>query len=74
MEQQTINAVDVYQVVTDRIIKLLEAGTIPWKKPWIEAGLPCNVITKNFYKGINVFLLASLDYEKNHVRKIGIAH
>lgn len=52
MEQQTINAVDVYQIVTDRIIELLEAETIPWKKPWIEAGLPCNVITKNFYKGV----------------------
>ncbi len=65
MQQQTTTAPDVYQMVTDRIIELLEAGTVPWKKPWVGAGLPCNVISRKFYKGINVFLLASLDYEKN---------
>lgn len=25
---------NVYQMVTDRIIQQLEEGTIPWKKPW----------------------------------------
>ena len=25
---------DVYQIVTDRIIAQLEAGVIPWQKPW----------------------------------------
>lgn len=25
---------DVYQMVTDRIIKNMEQGIIPWKKPW----------------------------------------
>lgn len=28
-------SIDVYQVVTDRIISELEKGEIPWKKPWI---------------------------------------
>lgn len=65
MQQQTSTTIDVYQTVTDRIIELLEAGTVPWKKPWTEAGLPANLITRNPYKGINVFLLSSLDYEKN---------
>lgn len=27
---------DVYQIVTDRIIRQLEQGTIPWHKPWIS--------------------------------------
>lgn len=26
--------IDVYQIVTERIVKQLESGTIPWKKPW----------------------------------------
>ncbi len=29
-------AVNVYQMVTDRIIAALESGTIPWEKPWIN--------------------------------------
>lgn len=65
MQQHTNAAPDVYQIVTNRIIEHLEAGTIPWQKPWVEAGLPSNLITKKPYRGINVFLLASLDYEKN---------
>lgn len=26
----------VYAIITDRIVKALEAGTIPWKKPWMS--------------------------------------
>ena len=29
-------AVNVYQMVTDRIIAALESGTNPWEKPWIN--------------------------------------
>ncbi len=65
MQLQTSTAIDVYQIVTDRIVELLEAGTVPWKKPWAETGLPENLITHKPYRGINVFLLSSLDYEKN---------
>ncbi|MBS1594112.1 MAG: DUF1738 domain-containing protein [Bacteroidetes bacterium] len=52
-------------MVTDRIIALLEAGTIPWRKPWNDAGMPKNLITKKAYRGVNVFLLASLGYKHN---------
>ena len=32
-----------YQVITDRILTLLEQGTVPWHKPWDSAmGLPRN--------------------------------
>ena len=27
-------AVDVYQMVTDRLIAELESGVIPWSRPW----------------------------------------
>ena len=29
---------DIYAEVTDRIIKQLEQGVIPWQKPWIASG------------------------------------
>lgn len=68
---------DVYQMVTDRIIELLEAGTIPWQKPWSETGIPMNAISKRAYRGINLWLLLSLNYERNlfltwdQLKKIG---
>jgi antirestriction protein ArdC len=46
----------VYEIITDRIIKQLEAGEIPWSKPWITAQ-PKNVISGKNYKGINVLML-----------------
>lgn len=53
---------DIYKAVTDRILELLEQGTVPWKKP-IRSGegagkLPTNLVSLNAYRGINVFLLA----------------
>jgi antirestriction protein ArdC len=57
--------VDVYEVVTNRIILLLEQGTVPWRKPWTDKGLPMNAITKRPYRGINMMLLNSLDYSHN---------
>src|ERR1043165_6037512 len=56
---------DVYQIVTDCIIKQLELGTVPWRKPWTDAGLPQNLITKRPYRGINVWLLALLNFPRN---------
>ena len=50
---------DVYQIVTDQVISLLEQGKIPWQKPWRggAAGMPKNAISKKPYRGVNVFLL-----------------
>jgi len=56
---------DVYQIVTDRIIRELEKGTVPWRKPWTDAGLPQNAITKRPYRGINVWLLSMLGFTHN---------
>jgi len=56
---------DVFALVTDRIIDQLEKGTVPWKKPWTSAGMPTNLITGNAYRGVNVWLLNSLEYEHN---------
>jgi len=37
---------DVYQLVTDKIIGMLETGVVPWRRPWSSAGLPRNLVTK----------------------------
>jgi antirestriction protein ArdC len=53
-----------YDRITDRIIALLEQGTVPWQKPWkARTGLPRNFVSKNPYRGINVFLLIASMYE-----------
>lgn len=57
---------DVYTIVTNRIIEKLENGVVPWQQPWSQAGLPKNLISKHQYRGINVWLLASLNYSQNH--------
>ncbi|MBX7109627.1 MAG: ssDNA-binding domain-containing protein [Chitinophagales bacterium] len=66
MNNTTTEKRDVYTIVTDRIIELLKQGTIPWKKPWAEAGIPQNLISRRVYRGLNVMLLASLGYEQNY--------
>jgi len=49
---------DVYQVVTDRIIRLLESGTVPWRRPWKGGDqAPRNFVSCKAYRGINLFLL-----------------
>lgn len=51
---------DVYQAVTDEVLTLLEAGTVPWHRPWqVEAGVPRSLSSRRPYRGINPFLLAA---------------
>ncbi len=57
----------IYQTVTDRIISNLKAGVIPWEKPWKTpryAGgpFPRNFYTGKPYRGINILLLWSSEY------------
>jgi antirestriction protein ArdC len=69
---------DAYQIITDRIIHLLEQGTVPWQKPW-QGGetMPRNLVSKKEYRGINVFLLHAMSYESpfwltfNQARELG---
>lgn len=48
---------NVYEIVTSRIMELLEQGEIPWRKPWKSSGGARNLISKRPYRGINQFLL-----------------
>ncbi len=56
----------VYDIVTETIIKKLEEGTIPWKRPWNGLGSPKNIISKKEYQGINRFLLDIPRYDSNY--------
>ncbi len=73
----TSQKLDVYAIVTNRIIELLEKGTVPWKQPWADAGMPMNLLSKRAYRGINLWLLLSLRYSKNlfltwdQIKKLG---
>ncbi|GGH55695.1 hypothetical protein GCM10007423_63500 [Dyadobacter endophyticus] len=54
---------DVFQVVTDRIIKMLEDGVNPWRKTWLvepnsDFAGPKNYVSKKPYRGINFFMLS----------------
>ena len=56
--------VQIYELITQRIIGLLTQGTVPWHKPWtVRTGMPRNLVTQKPYRGINVFLLLALRYE-----------
>jgi antirestriction protein ArdC len=53
----------IYQAITDRIIKKIEAGTIPWQKPWTAAaGVPRNIVSKKPYQGVNVLILSTTEF------------
>jgi antirestriction protein ArdC len=53
---------DVYEIVTNKIMELLTQGEIPWKKPWQSKGGAKNLVTKKHYNGINQILLNCSPY------------
>jgi antirestriction protein ArdC len=52
----------VYEMVTERVIAMLEEGTVPWRKTWSAGSAPRNIEGRP-YRGINVFLLAMAPYQ-----------
>ncbi|GMQ30711.1 ArdC family protein [Algoriphagus confluentis] len=54
---------DVYESFTQLILDKLEQGVVPWYQPWNCNGLPSNYLTKKPYRGINLWLLLSLNHE-----------
>ncbi len=68
---------DIYEMVNAQIIELLEAGTVPWHKPWSGGDSPKNLISKKPYRGLNIMLLGSRPFASpywltyNQAQKIG---
>lgn len=61
---------DIYQEVTNKILKLLDEGTVPWRNPIRRSaesdGIPRSLSTKKPYRGINFFLLAMTSLIKGY--------
>ena len=57
----TLQRLTPYDVMTNRLLALLEQGTVPWHRPWDSAmGLPRNLVSQRAYRGINVWLLTAM--------------
>jgi hypothetical protein len=64
----SINA--LYEQVTDRIIRELEQGNIPWIKPWVMGTPASNLISKKPYQGINsITMTFEIELEQHHLTK-----
>lgn len=47
---------NVYEVITERILEQLEAGVVPWRRPWEQVESK-NIATGKKYRGINAITL-----------------
>jgi antirestriction protein ArdC len=52
-EQRSASRPGLYQEITDKIIRQIEAGTIPWVQPWASntsLSIPRNASTQRAYR------------------------
>jgi antirestriction protein ArdC len=58
---------DVYERVTNAVIEALEAGVVPWDKPWKNiGGVPRNLNSGRPYRGMNIFMTAMTAMSKGY--------
>lgn len=53
-----------YKEITSEIIGKLRQGKVPWHQTW-KSGLPANAVTHKPYRGVNIWLLATYQYQSN---------
>src|SRR5262245_53543747 len=56
---------DIYTAVTNRVLKQLEEGVVPWRKTWVT-GVPKSLTTGREYRGINILLLGMSAYHSRY--------
>lgn len=50
---------DVFATLTNKLIAALEAGVVPWRRPWrLDRCVHHNALTGQPYRGLNAFLLS----------------
>lgn len=54
---------NVYEIVTQKVLDKIDQGTIPWRKPWGTYGRQRNYVTRRPYSGMNQFLLNTTEYQ-----------
>jgi len=71
-QQSRASRPGLYQEITDKIVRQIEAGTLPWAQPWAGGpalSMPVNASTHRGYSGINILLLwdalFARDYDRN---------
>ena len=52
-----MNKEEIYNRINSQLLKQLEQGVLPWRKPWTE-GVPKNYVSKREYQGINFLSLS----------------
>jgi len=60
---------DIYQEITDRVLEILDRGTVPWHNPIRGGsgdGWPKNFTSRKRYRGINTFLLTFQSWDKGY--------
>lgn len=68
MDKQT-----VYEIINNRVIKLLESGNIPWKKPWKPGDAPRNY-RGTIYRGVNVWILEATRQDKGYKSNVWMTY
>lgn len=56
---------NVYEIITAEVIRALESGVAPWRKPW-RTEPPCNLVSRKEYRGINPFLLMASGHSSRY--------
>lgn len=56
---------NVYEVITARILESLAHGVAPWRKSW-RSEAPKNLVSGKEYRGVNVFLLQASAFESSY--------
>lgn len=65
---------NIYELVTNRIIEKLEKGVVPWRKPWGNSSstTAVNWTNQKAYRGINTLLLEPGEYATfNQIKAAG---
>lgn len=55
----------VYEIITGRIVELLDKGVIPWQMPW-DSKMPMNLVSGREYRGINIMLLSFTSFGSHY--------
>ena len=48
---------DLFKIITDRMVAEMEQGIIPWQKPWMASGAAISHTTGKAYSLLNQMLL-----------------
>lgn len=57
---------DIRDTIAAKFVEALNAGTIPWRKPWTGGARPHNVVSRKPYRGGNLMYLALIQQLKGY--------